>query len=663
METRRAKRLKTEISKDERVVSAPKPSDTVNNITPISSSKDVKPRVLRDRDASDPVSSTSKGRGFDALLMDSDDEDADLFAPSPLSALSSRSHNVENQPSRRSARNKGHVSYAPPPMDPFADKILLAKADQERQRQNTAKRKAFSIDGLLADKRKQEKRKVEHQALEVLIKEENEEESGPTELPAAAGDFVPEEAFSPVKDLLNPMDKSSKGLPNRTIAEILELKPTSQQLWPPPISVLPDALIAIMNDRTRAIPAIRANAFTRLLSRSEEHAAPMLDWLLQIALYDDEDDLLPLSATRNIAHFMRHRPSHSWHVTKDVFVSALQCCGYPESLLSRSPVTTPLSNLLKACGEKEAGANGEGASKAHSSALVNIIELVGTSVQCRGDQYTSEELLNIAWYLFVLSLDHILQRSAVDKVGESFARICNALKSREDWEASCEDLCTSIAEFVRMGSAERYHVLRALTWATGRSCAALDLRRRLAMRFMLQEDVDMKVTSTPSVPKSLGDVVDALEHPMFTVAYYSKPRQPEDYVALSTMVKILAIAIGSADHVRCDLGAGKKIASRLRQIFGNIADPRAAFLERTEAKHELIALSTWLRFVTSDADGPSQSVLSFTKAPVPSQALPIKFEGPAVMVAEPAIKEELSVKAEDTADAVEAPPHMAVSPV
>ncbi|KAJ3161077.1 hypothetical protein HDU86_007697 [Geranomyces michiganensis] len=124
----------------------------------------------------------------DALLI-SDDDDADLIAP-----------NV------------------------FQDAELFRRSEHEAKLQKLAaapKRKALNIDALLADKRKQERRAREAEALDLLMQQEEQEgDQKAFDLDVPTASIVPEEAVETMKDLLNHGTQQSS---KPTIIRILKL--------------------------------------------------------------------------------------------------------------------------------------------------------------------------------------------------------------------------------------------------------------------------------------------------------------------------------------------------------------------------------------------------------------------------------------------------------
>ncbi|KAJ3161078.1 hypothetical protein HDU86_007698 [Geranomyces michiganensis] len=256
-----------------------------------------------------------------------------------------------------------------------------------------------------------------------------------------------------------------------------------------------------------------------------------------------------------------------------------------------------------------------------------VIKLMGLSVRHRAASYTAAELLKFTWMLSVVSLDHDLQRIAADVVGDALAIVADQLGALPDWLAKRKALCTSLAAFTGEDGVHRIWMLRDLLWGCSKSVALTEARRYLAKQFVQSLSADaVSVNGNNQVDvdeseKMLKPIMDALDKaPMFAVAHYGRPRSPEDYLALGNSVRVLAVAIGPAEAARKEPDAAKQIASRLRHIFGNIADPRGAYPERTEAKHELISLSTWLRFVTAHLAEPgAQSRLTFVKSEVKTE--------------------------------------------
>ncbi|KAJ3021733.1 hypothetical protein HKX48_007902 [Thoreauomyces humboldtii] len=111
---------------------------------------------------------------------------------------------------RRSGRARKSVSYAAPPLDPFEDKAMFAEAERERKAGQMSaprgtKRKLFTMEGLLADKRKQEKRKLTQALVEEM------------ELKMEASDAIALEKFKVPDENHMPglADSAVKEVPNR----------------------------------------------------------------------------------------------------------------------------------------------------------------------------------------------------------------------------------------------------------------------------------------------------------------------------------------------------------------------------------------------------------------------------------------------------------------
>ncbi|KAJ3144703.1 hypothetical protein HDU89_008074 [Geranomyces variabilis] len=524
----------------------------------------------------------------DSLLL-SDDDDADLIAPSALyAALASEAvKQIPPEPTRRSARAKKSINYSAPPLDVFHDRELFQRAEQQEKLQKLLappKRKTFNIDALLADKRKQERRARESEALEVLMQQEEQEGNSILadfdELPDS---IVPEEAVDTVKDMMN-----QNSAPSSRPMIISILRPSDDRELDPPAlgqdSVLPSAFLAVIKDRNRFVPLLRTSVFERLISKSSKAAKGILLWMSGIACFD-QDKHVSAAAMSNLAHVLTNT-SNPWHYTIPEFVEALEILGYPSARLKMDDSGAQLPEFLEESPPKDAGKTLDYDTKSkHQLASKRIITLMGMSVKHRSASYTSAELLDLAWILSVVSLDHDIQRVAANVVGDALAIVVETLAALPNWPASRAGLCAALAAFA----------------GENNSLSA-----------------DAVVSSDADGGMMLKPIMDALDKaPPFAPAYYGAPRSPAEYVALGDSVRILALAIGLAEAARKEPAAAKQIASRLRHIFGNIADPRAAYPERTEAKHELITLSTWLRFVTADMAQPgAQSRLTFLKGQV-----------------------------------------------
>ncbi|KAI8824277.1 uncharacterized protein EV422DRAFT_314790 [Fimicolochytrium jonesii] len=240
----------------------------------------------------------------------------------------------------------------------------------------------------------------------------------------------------------------------------------------------------------------------------------------------------------------------------------------------------------------------------------------------------------------LLSLDYRLGRTCLETIGTCIAQLCDALKRSNDWETLSTDIIEHMLDTTKQDVFEQHHILEALKWAAATSPAAWELRLRLATSFVEQHGSEEPCsdcrTGKADTSHRLKCIWNAMQRDEFSASRFKQSGLPEDYVKMTMAVKILGIALGSVDDLQKDKKMANEIAKRLRLIFGNIADPRASYIERSEAKHELVTLSSWIRLVAPITDSDTQTRLPFTKKE--------PMEPPLAIQTEPSMAPDMSSK-------------------
>ncbi|KND01698.1 uncharacterized protein SPPG_03493 [Spizellomyces punctatus DAOM BR117] len=551
--------------------------------------------------ATDPVI----GRGNN----DDDDDDEELLLPNSI--------HLETE-QRRSSRAKRHVNYAPPPLDPFQDQNLFSHAHRTetnsspgyRAGATAMKRKPmFSLDYLLKDKRKQENRRLEHERLlEQVVKDEDK--SSALDLGVMSNRVLGQETGEIVNSMLSKPDGPEQEM---SVAILQSVVMPTRTLQPLRTAVLPACLSESLTDKVKAATLLRGSVMSHLVHRKPDCAVVVLDWLFSTACYETDRQLADL-ACQNFTRIHNRTNSSGWILTINALGEMLRQFGCPPELLDDN-ARPCLGSFIK---HRDVKVEAEGSSLQDVSFILAKIRILmtvlGICARQRPSLYSSNDLLNALHIVAILSTDSRVQLAYADTIGDTVADLCNALKINEGWPTLCGTVCIRLAEFAGSKSSHHVWVVSVFNWAASKSAAAREIRRQLARLLILRSEQCEDIPSPADVGiTSLGTVwAKVSRYSVFSVAKYSTARDKEEYTELTALVKIFSLAVGNIDDLKDQSNIVADIATRLRCIFGSISDPRAAYLERTEAKHELMQLSAWMRLTASSAlETETQTKLTF----------------------------------------------------
>ncbi|TPX72961.1 hypothetical protein SpCBS45565_g00169 [Spizellomyces sp. 'palustris'] len=535
---------------------------------------------------------------------DDDDDDEELLLPNSI-------HLGTEQ--RRSSRAKRHVNYAPPPLDPFQDQDLLSPAHRTetysspgyRAGTTTMKRKPmFSLDYLLKDKRKQENRRLEHERLlEQVVRDEDKPSA--LDLGVISNRVLGQETGEIVNSMLSNPDGPEQEMSVALLESVI-----FRSVYFTGVTSLRQRSIS---DKVKAATLLRKSVMSHLVHRMPDCAVVVLDWLFSTACYETDHQLADL-AYQSFTRIHNRTNASGWNLPINRLGEMLRQFGVPSELLDGN-VRPCLGSFIK---HRDVKVEAEGSSLQDVSLILAkiriLMSVLSICARQRPSLYSSDDLLNALHIVAILSTDSRVQLAYADTIGDTVVDLCNALNINEGWPTLSGTVCIRLAEFAGMKASHHLWVLSAFNWAASKSAAAREIRRQLARLLMLRSENSEDIPSPADVGiASLGAVwAKVSKYSVFSVAKYSTVRDKEEYTELTAMVKILSLAVGNIDDLKDHCNIVADIATRLRCIFGNITDPRAAYLERTEAKHELMQLSAWMRLTASSAlETETQTKLTF----------------------------------------------------
>ncbi|KFY29462.1 hypothetical protein V493_02354 [Pseudogymnoascus sp. VKM F-4281 (FW-2241)] len=188
----------------------------------------------------------------------------------------------------------------------------------------------------------------------------------------------------------------------------------------------------------------------------------------------------------------------------------------------------------------------------------------------------------------------------------TIGELCKAIKEDEDWEISCQRICSNIYETV----AQEPLCLQVLECIPEYTPRLIDLRRRVSLAVFCQ---DCDLTQKPAEEKlEMRKLVQVLSGPRFQIS------RNTDYVQLAALISLLEIAIGDGSAADLDVNDPQlvdeynsnldKLAYQLKVISSSIVDRGTLSPSRIHTKRTVERLRNLLLENTRTRLKPKHSI-------------------------------------------------------